>query len=66
MEWVNLVEYNYNTYPKEGYDVIVSDGIHYDITWYLMSSIIKQCEWFGFEDIEDCVDDCLKYINSKQ
>lgn len=41
MEWVNLVEYNYNTYPKEGYDVIVSDGIHYDIAWYLMSSTYK-------------------------
>lgn len=28
--------------------------------------VIKQCEWFGFNDIEDCVEDCLKYINSKQ
>ena len=26
---------------------------------------IKECEWFGFDDIEDCVDDCLKYINTK-
>ena len=27
---------------------------------------IKECEWYGFEDIENCVDDCLKYINQKQ
>lgn len=30
-----------------------------------MNQIIEDCEWFGFEDIEECVDDCLKYINSK-
>lgn len=28
------------------------------------NQIIKQCKWFGFEEIEECVDDCLKYINS--
>lgn len=27
--------------------------------------IIKECEWFGFENIEECVDDCLKYIENK-
>lgn len=25
---------------------------------------IKECEWFGFEEIEECVDDCLKYLES--
>jgi hypothetical protein len=25
---------------------------------------IKSCDWFGFEDIDECADDCLKYIAS--
>jgi hypothetical protein len=25
---------------------------------------VKTCEWEGFTDVEECVDDCLKYINS--
>ena len=25
---------------------------------------IKSCEWFGFETIEECVDDCLNYIET--
>lgn len=29
------------------------------------SIIIGGSEWFGFEDIEDCVDDCLKYLELK-
>lgn len=27
-------------------------------------SIVKQCDWFGFEDIEDCVDDFNKKNNN--
>lgn len=25
---------------------------------------IASCEWEGFEDIEDCADDCIKYLVS--
>lgn len=25
---------------------------------------IEDCKWEGFENIEDCVDDCLNYLNS--
>jgi len=26
------------------------------------SGYVDSCEWEGFETIEECVDDCLKYI----
>jgi hypothetical protein len=26
------------------------------------NSYIGECRWEGFEDIEDCVDDCLTYL----
>lgn len=35
MDWVNVTD---NNYPPEGVDVLVSDGINYDVAWYLMSS----------------------------
>lgn len=25
---------------------------------------IKECEWEGFRDIDDCLDDCLKYVDT--
>ena len=25
---------------------------------------IKDCEWKGFTNIDDCLDDCLKYIKT--
>lgn len=50
MNWVNLVEGDYNTFPKEGYEVIVSDGINYDVAWYLMSS---QYEWMKTNHVKD-------------
>jgi hypothetical protein len=27
-------------------------------------SVISKCEWFGFDNIETCVDDCLEYIKN--
>jgi hypothetical protein len=36
--WIKLREGEYETYPKEGIDVLVTDGIHLDIAWFLMSS----------------------------
>jgi hypothetical protein len=47
-----------------------SDGEWYSrITWKNLqqpgNQVIKECEWFGFETMEECVDDCLKYLNNK-
>jgi hypothetical protein len=36
-EWIEIVEDNIKTYPNEGISVIISDGKHYDIAYYLMS-----------------------------
>ena len=38
MSWVTFIEDDFNTYPKEGYNVLISDGEHYDVAYYLMSS----------------------------
>ena len=51
-------------------DVRRKDGEWYSrIVWKHIQlpngRVIKECERFGFDDIEDCVDDCLIYI-SKQ
>lgn len=62
---------------ESGYSIIFQNEIkRKDGEWYSRivwkhiqlpnNQIIKQCEWFGFEDIDDCVDDCLKYINTNQ
>jgi hypothetical protein len=45
------------------------DGEWYSrITWIHVqlpgNQIIKQCRWFGFDDIDECADDCLKYIDT--
>ena len=59
MEWINLKEEDYETYPKEGYDVIVSDGTHYDVAWYLMSSTYR---WMKTNLVED---DCGEFKQFK-
>lgn len=33
MEWINFED----ELPPEGVEVLVTDGIHYDVAWYLMS-----------------------------
>ncbi len=38
MDWLLIIPFDYSTYPKEGIDVLVSDGIHFDVAWYLRSS----------------------------
>ena len=39
--WVTIINEDYDTYPKEGYDVLVSDGIYYDVAFYIMSGEYK-------------------------
>ena len=38
LEWIEIKEEEYDTYPAEGCTVLVSDGINYDTAWYLRSS----------------------------
>jgi hypothetical protein len=52
-------------------DVRRQDGEWYDrILWKHVqqpgSSYLKGCEWFGFDTMEDCVDDCIKYIEKNK
>ncbi len=37
-DWVTIIDEDYDTYPKEGYTVLVSDGTFYDVAYYVMSS----------------------------
>lgn len=53
MNWIILVEDDYNTYPKEGVEVLVSDGENYDIAWYLMSS---EYMWMKTDHAKDTAD----------
>ena len=60
---------------ESGYSFIIQNEVkrkggewYSRITWKHVQSpgnqFIKQCEWFGFDDIDECVDDCLKYIDT--
>ena len=42
MNWNNIIQDDYSTYPKEGYDVLISDGNHYDVAYFLRSG---EYEW---------------------
>ena len=46
MDWNELIDNDYSTYPKEGIDVLVTDGTHMDIAWFLMSSTY---EWVNHQ-----------------
>jgi hypothetical protein len=58
-----------------GYSVqFQNEVIRHDGEWYRRikwkhtqppsGRLIKQCEWFGFDNIEECVDDYLEYIKT--
>lgn len=36
--WITIIPGNYDTYPPEGIDMLVTDGTHYDVANFLMSS----------------------------
>lgn len=36
--WITIIPGDYDTYPPEGIDVLVTDGTHYDVANFLMSS----------------------------
>ena len=48
--WVEIIEIDYDTYPPEGYSCIVSDGIHYDVAYYVMSGEYK---WLKETNVEE-------------
>ena len=57
MKWNNIIKGDYETYPREGIDVLVSDGINYDIVYYIMSGEYK---WLKVDLIED---DCKDFVS---
>ncbi len=38
VKWIDIEINNYDTYPPEGIDVLVSDGNNYDVAWFIYSS----------------------------
>jgi len=62
MNWIEIIKDDYNTYPKEGIDVLVSDGKNYDVAYYIMSSSYK---WVKVDLIEDDINDFTSFIISK-
>jgi hypothetical protein len=50
INWTILIKDNYDTYPKEGYSVLVSDGLHSDVAWFIASS---EYRWLKTNIIED-------------
>jgi len=57
MEWTKLIKDKYDTYPKEGIEVLVSDGKSYDVAWYLMSG---EYRWVKNDLVKDSLLDFIK------
>lgn len=62
MEWINIILDNYDTYPPEGEDVLVSDGTNYDVVYYIMSG---EYRWLKEHIERDDVDDFTSFIPVK-
>lgn len=62
MNWIEIIKDDYNTYPKEGIDVLVSDGENHDVAYYIMSGSYK---WVKVDLIEDDIHDFTSFIISK-
>lgn len=48
--WIEIIEDDYETYPNEGIVVLVSDGINYDVAYYVMSGTYK---WLKETNVEE-------------
>lgn len=65
MEWIKIVEWipyqpkQLDTYPPEGVEVLVTDGTHYDVAWYLRSG---EYRWVKTNVKNDALDDFLNFI----
>ena len=62
MEFNNLIIDDYYTYPKEGYPVVVSDSINYDVAWFLMSGEYK---WVKDDILNDTLQDFTSFSITK-
>jgi len=60
--WFNLIPDDYDTYPREGITVIVSDNVNYDIAWYIMSS---EYRWLKTDLVNDTVNDFEQFTITK-
>lgn len=40
-KWTDLITDDYNTYPSEGIEVLVSDGNNHDVAYFIMSGTYK-------------------------
>ncbi len=62
MNWIEIIENDYNTYPDEGTFVIVSDGKNQDIAYYIMSSTYK---WVKYDLVKNDIIDFTSFVISK-
>lgn len=62
MNWIQIKENDINTYPKEGYNVIVSNGVNVDVAYYSMSDEYK---WMKINVKNDDVSEFTDYNVTK-
>jgi len=62
MCWITVITDDYNTYPNEGIDVLVSDGHNYDVVWYIWSGEYK---WMKTNIEEDTADEFKSFVPTK-
>lgn len=62
MNWIEIIKDDYDTYPKECINVLVSDGKNYDVAYYIMSGSYR---WVKVDLIEDDINDFTSFIISK-
>lgn len=62
MNWKDVDPEEDNTFPEEGVEVLVSDGINYDVAWYLRSGSYK---WVKSNLVHDDLDDFRSFIPIK-
>ena len=61
-EWVKIIKDDDNTFPEEGTTVLVSDGKHYDVAYYIRSSEYK---WLKSHIENDDVEDFTSFMPAK-
>lgn len=63
MDWIKLEPWipgkrnQIDTWPEEGIEVLVTDGTHYDVAWYLYS---QSYMWMKTSVKQD---DCVEFVN---
>lgn len=63
MEWNDIKQGDYQTYPKEGFPVLVSDGTgNYDVAWFIMSGEYK---WVKDDVVNDALINFTSFIITK-